>query len=227
MKILVFSDTHLGKKFNQKKFDFLKRIIIQADKVIINGDFWEGYKTSFSQFMNSSWQALFPLLKEKGAIYIFGNHDKKYFADDRLHLFSTLQTNQYRLKMNGHIYIVEHGHRLVSIDKVISNIGNRIKLQKTPKIITESLDLLEFTILKIIGKNFFKLISRRLNQKMKLRIKKKRKEKEIFICGHTHSSEIDLENHFANSGFIKHGLGQYLILDTDTNQIEVKEEWYN
>ncbi len=41
MRILVISDTHLTHKFDQRKFEYLLSIISQADKVIINGDFWD------------------------------------------------------------------------------------------------------------------------------------------------------------------------------------------
>ena len=70
MKTLIFSDTHLKTKFEQKKFNFLSNIIDDADAIIIAGDFWDGYYCSFDEFVNSEWSALFPLLKEKKAINI-------------------------------------------------------------------------------------------------------------------------------------------------------------
>ena len=39
MKILVISDLHLTTRFDQKKCEFLEKLISRADKVIINGDF--------------------------------------------------------------------------------------------------------------------------------------------------------------------------------------------
>ena len=68
MKILLFSDSHLRIRFEQKKFNFLKRIIYEADKVIILGDFWEGSLETFDRFVNSDWKNLFPLLKEKHTV---------------------------------------------------------------------------------------------------------------------------------------------------------------
>src|SRR3990170_7877882 len=101
MKILVFSDSHLTDKFEEKKFDFLKKIIRQSDLVIINGDFWDGYLTTFSRFISSDWNKLFPLLKSKKTIYIYGNHDRESYIDRNAKLFSDLQTHSYRLKLNG------------------------------------------------------------------------------------------------------------------------------
>jgi len=62
MNILVFSDTHLYLPFDQKKFNFLKKIISESGQVIINGDFFDGYMNKFDEFCKSSWNKLFPLL---------------------------------------------------------------------------------------------------------------------------------------------------------------------
>lgn len=71
MKTLIFSDTHLTKKFDLKKFLFLKRIIESADQVIINGDFWDSWFSDFNGFLKSGWKDLFHSLKEKETIYIY------------------------------------------------------------------------------------------------------------------------------------------------------------
>ncbi len=67
--ILIFSDTHLTTKYDRKKFELLSKLIGSSDRVIINGDFYEGYVINFGQFIASPWRNLFPLLKEKKAIY--------------------------------------------------------------------------------------------------------------------------------------------------------------
>ncbi len=53
MKTLIFSDTHLTNKPDPKRMAFLKKIINEADRVIINGDFWDGVFISFDQFLSS------------------------------------------------------------------------------------------------------------------------------------------------------------------------------
>jgi len=100
MTILVFSDTHLTHRFNKKKFLFLSRIIKKADKVIINGDFWDGHISSFHRFINSKWSMLFKLLKQKKTVYIYGNHDRKEYCDSRVSSFSTIQTTHYKINFN-------------------------------------------------------------------------------------------------------------------------------
>ena len=92
MKYLVFSDTHLTPKFDHRKFSVLKEAIDQADRAVICGDFWEGFGNSFDDFVSSKWsETLFPLLKKKKTVYLYGNHDKKEYANDRVSLFSVKQ----------------------------------------------------------------------------------------------------------------------------------------
>jgi len=55
MKTLIFADTHLTEKFDVKLFDYIAPLALKADQIIINGDFWDSYLTSFDQFMSSSW----------------------------------------------------------------------------------------------------------------------------------------------------------------------------
>ena len=70
MSIVIFSDTHLY-KFDPKKYNFLKKIISKAEKVIINGDFCEGFLMTFTEFVNSPWNKLFTSLRKKNNIYIW------------------------------------------------------------------------------------------------------------------------------------------------------------
>jgi hypothetical protein len=59
MQTLIFSDTLLHQKFDQKKYNFLLKIIKAADQVIINGDFWDSDLSSFDKFVKSRWKQLF------------------------------------------------------------------------------------------------------------------------------------------------------------------------
>src|SRR3989338_7398847 len=111
MNILVISDTHLSLHFEEKKFRLLESLIKKHDQVIINGDFWEGFVISYDKFILSPWRNLFPILKMKNAIYIFGNHDLQEFGNGLFDAFSVSHTNDYRVKVNGHSFIFEHGHR--------------------------------------------------------------------------------------------------------------------
>lgn len=214
MKILVFSDTHLTAVFDEKKYRFLRKIIGQADQVIINGDFWDGFITSFDKFINSPWQQLFPLLKEKKAIYIYGNHDHARFADDRVTLFSVFQTQKYAFSTKTASYLLEHGHTSFTL---MNGIPPRIV-----SVITHFSHSIEWFLTKLLGRST-RFFGRRLNRRLKKRARKYGSHTSIF--GHTHYAEYDAKNNFINTGYIKHGLAQYLLIDDD--RIEAKEEKYS
>lgn len=219
MKILVFSDSRLTDKFEEKKFKFLKKIISQADKVIINGDFWDGYRTTFERFINSQWKKLLPLLKSKNTIYAYGNHDKKIFSDKRTKLFSAIQTERYQLKIDNKLFTFEYGHRLCPF------LDDKLRLERVPKFITALLGKIHELMVKKYGKKFLKIVFKRFNKTIKKKLNGILADNQIYCCGHTHWAEVDIKNKFANSGIIRHGLGQYLIINN--GRIELKEEWYN
>lgn len=218
MKILVFSDTHLGSSFDEKKFHFLKNLIEKADKVIINGDLWEGYSMSFERFVNSPWKHLFPLLKRKKTIYLFGNHDKKLQSDERVSLFSDTQSNKYVYKPNGIAFVIEHGNRLW-------NAGDEGKKRdKVVESTTIAVDLIEHIITRKLGKKMTKFLLQRFNNIIKKKATAELQKNEVFICGHTHLAEYDKKNRFINTGIIRHGLAQYMIIED--GKIKIHEEWY-
>lgn len=79
MRVLVFSDTHLTKAFDDKKCEFLKKIISDSDQVIINGDFWDGYIISFDEFLKPEWACLFPPLKaKKNFLYLRKSRSERF-----------------------------------------------------------------------------------------------------------------------------------------------------
>ncbi|HRN71089.1 MAG TPA: metallophosphoesterase family protein [Candidatus Woesebacteria bacterium] len=205
MNILVFSDTHLNLPFEEKKFNFLKDLINKSDKVIINGDFWEGYFISFKQFLDSPWKNLFHLLKQKQAVYIFGNHDRERFSTEEISAFSTIQTNKYSLKFQDKTYIFEHGNRIVPLE------NGDVAVSGKPNIMTQIADQIEKYIIKTGGALYQKGLYH-YNKQIKEKIRLELKYNEIFVCGHTHCAEVDEKNKFINTGIIKHGLAQYMFI---------------
>jgi len=200
MRILVFSDTHLTDQFEPKKFAFLKKIISDADFVIINGDFWDGQLTSFEKFISSPWKKLFPLLKAKKAVYLFGNHDRQSYSDKNVNLFSNLQANAYRMKINGKKFIFEHGNRILPMfDEAL------------PRSICKYTTIIAGFFLEKISP--LKFILKRTGQTMKNKVKKEANKNEVFVCGHSHFADFDLKNQYINTGFIENGVAGYLIID--------------
>ncbi|OGK62004.1 hypothetical protein A2334_03990 [Candidatus Roizmanbacteria bacterium RIFOXYB2_FULL_38_10] len=215
MKTLVFSDTHLGRVFEEEKYLFLKKRIEKVDQVVINGDFWDGYLTSFDAFLKSPWNQLFPLLKKKRTIYIYGNHDRKAFSDKKTSLFSIVQTRKYVLQNGGKTFVFEHG------DRLLPSIDDRIPLSKQVLYYTTSFYTSVERVLTRSIRGTTRIWGFALNNKLKKFIEGK---SEFFIFGHTHFAEFDLSHRFVNSGFIQHGLAQYLLIVN--GNISPKQEWY-
>ena len=219
MKTLVISDTHLDLPFDEKKYALLKRIISQADQVIINGDFWEGFLLTFDDFFASEWSRLFPLLKKRKAIYIFGNHDAREYNNlEKIKEFSDIQTERYTLEDNGNTYIFEHGHRILPFEKEKPNVRDP-KFHKAVR----KVDALERHIVRTFG-SFYQHLVFIFNSMMKKRIRQELQNQEFFFCGHTHIHEINHKKRFYNTGIIKHGLAQYIYIEN--GEITAKQEHY-
>ena len=217
MKILVFSDTHLSRRFENKKFEFLKKLILDADRVIINGDFWDGYTIGFDQFMKSKWNRLFPYLKSKKTVYINGNHDRRTFTDKRVYRFCDKYLSQHQTTINGFKFVFEHGHRLASARD--ENIQSRWLLMGA----THFTGFIENVSIRLFGKNILGPIGKAHNSNIKRKALAEFNS-VYFVCGHTHVKEYDKTNRFINHGIIRHGLGQYLTIND--GKILINEEWY-
>lgn len=223
MKILIFSDTHLTTTFKKSKFEFLKKIINNCDQVIIAGDFWEGRLITFDEFIDSEWNMLFPLLKEKHTIYVYGNHDKKIYSDERVRLFSDEQEEKYEFTQEKNKYIVKHGDTKKIKYSIIKAVADVTFMSE--RFFTKHMhEDLEHVFVRLFGKNILQLLFKKYNNVIKEQEITSLKENQIVICGHTHAAEMDLENKFVNTGIIRHGLGQYVIINGDN--IKLHEEKY-
>ena len=216
MKYLIFSDSHLSDTFDINKFNFLKNIISISDRVIINGDFWEGYDFTIEEFINSKWNKLFKLLIAKKAIYLFGNHDKKEYSNNKVKEFSVRQLQKLTIKSENKTFYLEHGDKIVPLwDKYF---------KRMPRIINKILYYLERNAFLLLGIKGVGILYKKFNEKMIKKVAKKLKKNEFLVCGHSHFMEFDEKNHFINSGIIKHGIGQYIIIDN--GKIELHNERY-
>lgn len=201
MRYLIFSDTHLTPTFEPAKFQILREAVTHADRVIINGDFWEGFAGTFDQFVCSPWaKELFPLLLKKKAVYLFGNHDPKRLSDKRVSLFSVEQGDRYEFVSGKNRYVVEHGNRLIRFPDLSAPMRH-------------ILEHIEDAVFRVMGKTFIRVAYKRFNDRIKRKIRGEYKANEYLITGHTHYAEIDLENHYINGGFNNYGLSQYLFIE--------------
>lgn len=211
MKYLVISDTHLTDRFDKKKFDLLVSLITDCDHVIINGDFWEGFETTFDEFVSSPWKDLFPLLKAKQTVYIYGNHDEQIWSDSRVNLFSDKQADFYELESGGVTFRFEHGHRQVPIEGWEIPFLTDKQRQRFSSFMHEA-------VVRIFSATIMRVFFRHLNSTVKKSIRATLDKNHFFVCGHTHVAENDPQEKFLNSGFIQYGTAQYILIENGVVQ---------
>lgn len=220
MKTIILSDTHLTDRVRPAKLAFLKSIIKSADRVIIAGDFWDSYLISFEQFIESGWRELFPLLLERQAVYLYGNHDPKSAVDSRVSLFSVEQGDQYRLNVgSSQTLLIEHGHRIhPHIDAWVPRwLVNRFTTMATL--------LLQASLFRIFGpERTLRTLNTKDNNAMRAWAATNLKPNEILVTGHNDYAEIDLKNQFICTGLIRYGFATYLQIDND--QLEIIRATY-
>ncbi len=54
---------------------------------------------------------------------------------------------------------------------------------------------------------------------MKKYAAKNLEKNEILVTGHTHCAEFSPEKKYINNGLIRHGVGQYLLVENDTMRL--------
>lgn len=216
MTTVIISDTHLSNRVYRKKYYYLKSVIEQADRVVIAGDFWDGFLTNFDKFLNSKWRLLFPLLLERQAIYLYGNHDRAEWCDERVNLFSVDQGISTTIDIHNQRYLIAHGHTIFTSFEDKYPIVNR----SIPLRIGSSLDIIH----KLVwGKRFLNGDSN-INNPMADWVDKNLPHPQILICGHSHYPEINTEKRFINTGFNGLGYGNYAIIDESGPRI-VKDRY--
>lgn len=212
LKTLVISDTHLDNKFEQKKFDFLAHLFLRFDQIILNGDFWDGYLCSFESFINSPWKNLFPILKSKNTIYIYGNHDPQNTANSKTSLFSQIQTHHYKLKHKDKNIDIMHGHQIVKTFDL--NLSLPLK-----KKIFHTADLTYNIMTKMMKEKFWEMLMERYTHKFYEYIEKE--NVDCLICGHTHCPSQKKDN-FINSGMVNYGIAHYVEIEDEIRLIKTK-----
>ena len=209
MKFLVLSDLHLTQKFNKKKYLLLKELFNQYENIVINGDFYDGYLTTFDKFVKSQWSKLFPLLKSKNVIYIYGNHDVPEYVDNRVLLFSSGQQKSCKLKVGNNSYYIDHGH-----DKVPISTDNP-KIRYVKMFLTEKIyDFFVNFMVNIFKEDYF-IIAKLGNKFIKKWQKRNVNKDEIYISAHSHFQEADSANNYYNSGVFNYHLAQFLVIDDE------------
>lgn len=221
MKIVVFSDTHLTKIFEPKKYRFLKKIIESSDQVIINGDFWDCWYTDFDRFIHSKWQTLFPLLRDKKAIYIYGNHDPMVKCNHGINLFSIHANDRYSFSSSGQFFVVNHGADLIKgkrpwFEEAYYWILDRLNFNLIVKLFFWLIRLGEMITFKLFGLKIITKTAIAKNHNCLIKQLHQEGDKDWWIIGDTHLAEIDNQNRFLNTGCIMHGHASYAVIENGT-----------
>ncbi len=195
MKTIICSDIHLTAVFEEAKYAYLEKLFSSCDQLIINGDFWDGYETTFTKFSRSAWKELFPLMKQKNAIYLYGNHDKEEWTKDAT-LFSMKQVDVYTIQAGKAVLHIEHGHRIApSFDMMYPKLAN-------------------FLSTFFSGRRFRFAYGLRAweNIQMKQYAANQLPENQILVCGHSHIAEFNKKRRFINLGAIDSGIASYVLI---------------
>ncbi len=224
MKILVFSDTHLTDKFDSELFDYIAELVESADQVVINGDFWDGYLTTFDAFCNSQWSNLFPLLKRKQTTYVFGNHDKQEFMDERYNLFSNIQTIKHVFSSGKKNIIIEHGHMIVpAYDARLFFRNNKLvrPFYRAGVHFIEKND----AIRKLQHQSEFDQGLIKLDKFVK-EVQKNFVKNNYYIFGHTHVHKIVPEFNVINIGVLQKKRRHHLVIEDGEMQLFPENQQY-
>ncbi len=211
MKTLLFSDSHLTNKFDSELFDYISKLVKSADQVVINGDFWDAYLTSFDAFCNSEWKKLFPLLKKKNTVYVVGNHDKLEFMDERCNVFSNLQVEDYEFKSGKKEFYVTHGH-------LIMPAYDNMFFFRNPLFVRYFYKIMNYFAYQVIGfKQLYAFFENKKNIEQFLGLKKFSKEKNVkgqfFIFGHSHVPNLNINDNFISLGEFQKKKRSYCMID--------------
>jgi len=213
-KTLIVSDMHIKPFSTDKKLYFLLDLFENFDNIIINGDFWSYYSWDFDGFLTSKWAKLFPILKEKGAIYIYGNHDRERWCDARVSRFSKLAADSFEFKQAGVTYLVQHGHK-----QSFDSISNEKFVQFDRKFqIDKRLTILQRLLVRFFGIKLFELLGASTNRKLKKSISLG--DGVVNVFGHSHCSEISLDEGYVNSGSVDIGYASYIVIEGDEIRLQ-------
>lgn len=215
MRIIAFSDTHLTKQLDKRKLKFLLSIIESSNKVIINGDLFDLYRSKFFKIIQT-WEVLFKLLSTKQTVLTLGNHDnftkehKKYllekFKIQVVPLTSIPFQNQELVFMHGHVQ-----------SPTLDMINPRFF---TNKIVISLHNFRNVLLVKLFGERYFSFKSKENLILMKYALESLT-DNQVLVCGHTHVPEFDLEHKFINLGFVDYGIATYLeIVDNRINLVK-------
>ena len=227
MQYLLISDTHLAAGNYDPKFcDRLLKLIEEYPRVIIMGDFFDAYLSTFDAFLRSGWKRLFPALLKKKAIYIYGNHDRPEFMNELTTEFSVEQTYRKVLEVEDVLITLQHGHlyapdfdgKFPWFSYYLSWLYPRYHRHASEQ------TWLNRLFLKAYNDNKNKLLHADMKRAI-TRFKEKNKDMRDNwqITGHSHIQEVDYKLRYINIGATLSKSLEYVVIDTSGTMLVVKD----
>lgn len=133
LKILQFSDSHIGTTFNGKGFKkhVEKMNSLNPDIIVITGDFIDG-SSNYEDTMTAI-EALSALNPKYGVYFCFGNHDKNYYGEETRRNFTT--KDLIAKFEENHVQVLEDD--IVELDNGYVIIGRQDKSEENRASISE------------------------------------------------------------------------------------------
>lgn len=207
MRTVVVSDLHLTHVFEPTKYQFLYRLFSQSDRVVLNGDIWDSFHTNWSRFTHSAWRHLFPLLKAKQAVYLFGNHDASEVTPEPW-VVSHRWNDEFEFEWKNWNIHLEHGHRYSS--------AFHLEHPRAAFLLQNIIPYRLFTFKDIP-------INRRADA-LQLQAAAQYSAATFLLMGHSHIPGLHESDRYANSGFIADGRASWI--EVDDHAIRLKETRY-
>lgn len=219
MKIGIIADLHLTEKFDINLYQDIISVLTQVDRIILNGDFVEGWSIDIKDFLNSKWNQLFPYLLEKNCVYISGNHDSPIIMSDYTKHFSKLFTDIYQIDLDNIKIILQHKPLYVS-DK----LEKLLRFRKFVKFIRKSKFINLYHKLSHNNAPYLKFLFSKKTKNCQKAIYKWLSKNQVndflYIFSHTHYQEYIQKLNYVNTGEFKKNR-EYIIIDTASNEIQI------
>lgn len=213
MKVLVFSDIHLGSFVCErtKLIELLNSEGENVDKIIIAGDLFDSINCHLSSKDWKILKILSKLSQHKPIFWVRGNHDEPH-PEIISSLLGLNLVNEYSFVSGEKTFFILHGHiydSFITDRPLITYIADRI-----------------YFFLQYIDRSGIIARFAKYNSKTFLRCADKIKQKclltysnvDYILCGHTHKPEID--GRFINCGSFTENPCSYVLINNGVPILE-------
>ncbi len=214
MRTLIFSDTHLTDHFDQLQCDYIVKLVKSVDKVIINGDFWDGYLTTFDKFL-VAWEPLLHVLAKHDVLYILGNHDNAVLTDERAKKFATVLDGQYTFAAGSTSYRVAHGH--------MQSREFDVEHPQLTKYFGWFYPIFPIILNLPYCGTWLRARNQRAKRKLEYELMQftetRAQKHEVYVFGHSHLMADNSAIHYVNPGSFTPRIARFIIIDDTGHQL--------